>query len=97
MGKSVCVPTRNRPAMLLRCLESYLQCGRNFSRHLDVVVADSSDDRTVCAGNVEALAALAKKFGVDVAYLGADEKADFLIDGVEHGSISMLSIAVGAS
>ena len=88
---SVCVPTRNRPAMLLRCLESYLQCGRNFSRRLDVVVADSSDDRAVCAGNVEALAALAKRFGVDVLYLGADEKRDFarrlVAQGVEPGAV----------
>jgi len=88
---SVCVPTRNRPAMLLRCLESYLQCARNFSRRLDVVVADSSDDRTVCEGNVEALSALAKQFGVDVFYLGAAEKRDFarrlVAQGVEPGAV----------
>lgn len=74
---AVCVPTRNRPAMLLRCLESYLQCARQFSRRLDVVVADSSDDGSVRASTVGALRALAKQFDVEIFYLGAQEKREF--------------------
>lgn len=74
---SLCVPTRNRPAMLSRCVESYVECAKRHSREIRVVVADSSDDASVRRSNVELLIVLRKKYGVDIDYLGPDEKRAF--------------------
>jgi hypothetical protein len=71
---SLCVPTRNRPAMLARCLESYIECAKVHSRQIRFVIADSSDDASMCRSNVELLTALKKKYAVEIEYLGAGEK-----------------------
>jgi hypothetical protein len=83
---SLCVPTRNRPAMLLRCLESYLRCAREYARRLDVVVADSSEDRSVGRSTAGALSVLAKQFGVNIIYLGTEEKREFARRLVAQGA-----------
>jgi hypothetical protein len=74
---SVCIPTRNRPDMLRRCVESYIQCARQFSRCISFVIVDSSDDASIREGNVAALSALRRCYGVDISYLGPAEKRDF--------------------
>ena len=74
---SVCIPTRNRPEMLRRCVESYIQCAQQYSRHINFVIVDSSDDASVRERNVGALSALRKRYGVDISYLGPAEKQDF--------------------
>jgi hypothetical protein len=74
---SVCIPTRNRPEMLQRCVESYIRCALQYNRRIDLVVVDSSDDATVRERNVEALLQLKRRYGAGISYIGPEEKQDF--------------------
>jgi hypothetical protein len=74
---TLAVPTRDRPAAVRRCLESFLAEGRRRDRDLELVVVDSTaDPRAASAARAERRAWAAQQ-GVSLVEAGLEEKLAF--------------------
>ncbi len=80
------VVTRNRPASLRRCLESYVENAQTHGRKIEVVVADDSEAAETRGDTREMLREMAQRYGVGISYAGQEEKrryADVLTAGAD--------------
>ncbi len=68
------VPTRDRPALLRRCLESYMRNGRDHGRDLEFVVFDDAREPSGRAESLAVLRTLHGSLGTRVAYSGGPER-----------------------
>ena len=74
---TVGVVTANRVDEQERCLVSFMENRRAHGRANDFVVADDSQSAEVRGATREMLAALRRRFGVDISYAGLEEKERF--------------------
>jgi hypothetical protein len=74
---SVGIPTRDRPALLERCLSGYIESGLRHGRTHDCIVIDDSQAPDVRAANRLLLQSLRRRYGVQLCYAGQAEKARF--------------------
>ena len=72
------IPTRDRPALLERCIRSFVGNARSHDRRLDVVVGDDSLDRFARARLRDRLRLLAGSENIVLRYAGAEEKEDYV-------------------
>ncbi|HEY9774899.1 MAG TPA: hypothetical protein V6C81_14140 [Planktothrix sp.] len=76
---SLGVPTRNRPAFLKNCLESYARLANESGRPLRLVVMDGSDDPASAEANLKNARAVKKEFGVEILYLNQESVETFAL------------------
>ncbi len=75
---SIAIATRDRPEVLARAVESYAAHLRDHGRDAEIIVSDDSVAPATREATRATLTALATRYGVRVAYAGAEEKASFL-------------------
>lgn len=73
------VPTRDRPAALRRCLQSFLDHARAHGRALTLVVADSTPEGPAAQQERAALEAWAQGAGAPLLCAGLSDKASFAV------------------
>ncbi|HEY1354370.1 MAG TPA: hypothetical protein VGF67_32575 [Ktedonobacteraceae bacterium] len=71
------VPTCNRVETLQRGLTGYIEHCQRFGRALDIVVMDDSPTPTTRETSRQMLRTLRRRYGVNIAYAGLDEKRAF--------------------
>lgn len=70
--------TCERPESLLRCVTSFVSNARTHGRDCQFIITDDTRDPKVCDETREAVRALAKDRGVEIAYHAAEEKRRFV-------------------
>jgi len=88
---SLAVPTRNRPQLLQRCLESYSHC-KTDERDFRFVIADQSDDAQTQKTNLQLLESLKKSTGISSTYIGWKEKKEFARRLADYSGIAQETI-----
>jgi hypothetical protein len=71
---SIVIPTCNRVDVLKRCLISYIENSRHYSRSNRFVVSDDSRSGETRAGYRQMLGGLSREYGVEIQYAGMEEK-----------------------
>ena len=83
--EALVVPTRNRPAALLRCLRGFMKNLRHYGHSCRVVIAEDSSGNVDSAEAEGACAALGRDFGIQTRYLGSRERARLKSELVKVG------------
>jgi hypothetical protein len=68
------VPTKNRVALLGRCLNSFLENFAEHNRNIRVLVSDDSDSPDKAKGNRMVVDSVCSRYGVEGVYQGKNEK-----------------------
>jgi hypothetical protein len=89
------VPTRDRPALLERCIRSFVGNTRSHDRRLDVVVGDDSEDRFARVRLRDRLRLLARNEDFVLRYAGAEEKEDYARALAEVSGVPYEVVAYG--
>ena len=84
---TVGVVTRDRPAALARCLESFASNFRAHGRAPELLVTDDSADAANVEAGREALRLVGRRHGLACAYAGAEEKRRFAAALVGRGGL----------
>jgi hypothetical protein len=71
---SIVIPTCNRVDVLKRCLISYIENSKHYSRSNRFVVSDDSRSGETRAGYRQMLGGLSREYGVEIQYAGMEEK-----------------------
>ncbi len=74
---SVGVVTRDRPASLMRCLESYIGNCKRHGREIDFVVMDDSESVGARVETRQKLRDLSERHEVEISYAGLEEKLQY--------------------
>lgn len=74
---SIAIATRDRPEVLARSVESYAVHLRDHGRDAEIVVSDDSVAPATREATRATLTTLATRYGVRIAYAGAEQKAAF--------------------
>jgi len=74
---SVGVVTRDRPASLVRCLESYIDNSKRHGREIDFVVMDDSEGVGARVETRQKLRDLSERHEVEISYAGLEEKLQY--------------------
>lgn len=80
------IPTRNRPAKLRACIESWADMARRHERSLEVIVADdgrTDDERAPIRAEIERLA----QGGVQIAYAGPEQRLRYAAELSEASGV----------
>jgi hypothetical protein len=96
LPSALAVITRNRSALLSRCLESFLRNARDHGRKADFIVIDDSDSEAGQNENRALLKGLGSRYAVRISYLGRADKRKFIETAARDGVSSprILSFAL---
>ena len=75
---TIAIATRNRPAFLFRCIESFARNARSYGRDVRFVISDNTSNPAVRRRIVEGLKVISRASAIDVDYCGCAERLKYL-------------------
>jgi hypothetical protein len=81
------IPTCNRVEAVQRCITSYIEYCQRFERKPDFAVGDDSPSATIQKAYQQMLHTLKRRYGINIAYAGFEEKVAFARKLSEIGKI----------
>ncbi|HEX8209988.1 MAG TPA: glycosyltransferase family A protein [Longimicrobium sp.] len=84
---TICIPTRNRPAVLRRALESYMHADVRVGRQTEFVLSDDSDDPEIRRENLASARAAAQRFGKQTRIISPERRKSYARELAEHAGL----------
>jgi hypothetical protein len=92
---TVAIVTRNRPRLLLRCIQSILENRRRYGRNYRILVSDDADDPRQGMEIAGALARLGSHYNAPIDYAGPAERGRFAAELAAAADVDPATIAFG--